>query len=61
MADIVSPPTPQEALLYEKEALLKNNEKRLLNIDIFKKAIADEEAAITRNLQMVALIDIHRK
>lgn len=53
--------TPAEALQYDHDALLRENEKRKQNIEIFEKAIREEKEGIERNLQMVALIELHTK
>lgn len=53
--------TPEEALRYDLDSLLRENEKRQQNIEIFKKAIREEKENIERNLQMVSLIELHSK
>lgn len=53
--------TPDEALQYDKDALIRDIEKRRQNIEVFRKAISDEETAIDRNRQMVAIIEIHKQ
>jgi len=53
--------TKEEALSYEKTALLAHIKKRQLNIDVFEKAIDDEREEIMREQQMVAIIEAHEQ
>jgi len=53
-----SPPvSPQDALRYNKEALLAEIERRKKNIEIFKAEIAKDEAEIARLQQIIATIE----
>ncbi len=56
----MQPVTLAEALNYNKDALVNDIEKRKKNIEIFRKAIDDEEIAIDRNRQMIALIEANK-
>lgn len=55
------PVSPQDALRYNKEALLAEIERRKKNIEIFKAEIAKDEAEIARLQQIIALIDAQQK
>jgi len=55
------PISPQDALRYNKEALLAEIERRKKNIEIFKAEIAKDEAEIARLQQIVAMIEAQGK
>jgi len=56
-----SPVSPQDALRYNKEALLAEIERRKKNIEIFKAEIAKDEAEIARLQQIIAIIEAQGK
>lgn len=55
--DPTVPVTKEEALRYDKDAVLAEIERRNKNIDLFKGEIAKEEKEIQRLYQIVAIID----
>lgn len=50
-------PTPEEALRYNKDALLAEIERRKKNIEIFKAEIEKDEAEIKKLEQIIAIIN----
>ncbi len=56
----MEPVTPEEALQYEKDALLAGIEKRKKNIKIFEDAITKELLEIEREKEMIRIIELHQ-
>lgn len=52
--------TKEEALQYEKDALLAHIEKRKANIKLFEDTIQKERDGIDRDKEMIRLIELHR-
>lgn len=61
MATDLTPVTEEEALEYDMEALEAGVEKIKKNIEVFRQAIADEEAQISRYQEMIAIHKVHNR
>lgn len=53
--------TKEEALKYEKDALINGIKKREDNIKIFEDAISKEREEMAREMQMIAFLEMHEQ